>query len=106
MHNCLADGVWTFGLAVILEPFAWIDKPQDSYAWVDKSPGLVGFALTSLPPSTAASLPYDITIRIQQQCSDNYLLIKYSPSEPDIRARSDGVRVKWESRDRIQLLVF
>ena len=85
-----ADGTY-------LELFCWIDTPRESHAWTNRSPVLIDFALTSLPPSTAQSLHNDVVFRLGDSQSSKELGISYTPPEAGSRSGRDGVQVKWES---------
>ena len=85
-----ADGTY-------LELFCWIDTPREFHAWANKSPGLIDFALTSLPPSTAQSLHHHIVSQLEENESSKELDISYTSPEAGGRFRSDGVQVKWET---------
>ena len=85
-----ADGTY-------LELFCWISKPQEFYAWANKSPGLIDFALTSLPPSTAQSLHKGITSRLKESSSGDEPDLSYTSPEAGSRRRQDDVQVKWDS---------
>ena len=85
-----ADGTY-------LELFCWIDTPREFHAWANKPPGLIDFALTSLPPSTAQSLHNDVRSRLAADQSNNELDISYTSPEAGGRSRMDGVEVKWQS---------
>ena len=84
-----ADGTY-------LELFCWIDTPREFHAWTKRSPGLIAFAFTSLPPSTAQSLHNDVVSRLRRSQSIKELGISYTPPEAGGRSRPDGVQVKWE----------
>ena len=84
-----ADGTY-------LELFCWIGTPPEFHAWANRSPGLIDFALTSLPPSTAQSLHNDVVSRLRGSQSSKELGISYTPPEAGGRSRPDGVQVKWE----------
>ncbi len=84
-----ADGTY-------LELFCWIDTPREFHAWAHKSPGLIDFALTSLPPSTAQSLHNDIMSRLRDQQRGDELHLSYTLPEAGSRSKVDGVQVKWE----------
>lgn len=80
-----------------LELFCWISTPREYNAWANKAPGVLDFALASMPPSTANSLHNDIVSRLgEKQSSDKYGL-NYTLPKSGSRSRRDGVQVKWES---------
>jgi len=86
-----------FGDGTYIELFTWInhDNPIQT-AWVDKSPGLIAFALTTLRPFTA-TVNYDhLTRRLVHEEGDGGLGVKFNPPNPGARKRKDGVEVKWE----------
>lgn len=85
-----ADGTY-------LELFCWTNTPREFYAWANKSPGLIDFALTSMPPSTARSLHNDIMSRLVESPNGDELDVRYAPPEAGSRFRRDGLQVKWES---------
>ena len=75
-----ADGTY-------LELFCWIDTPREFYAWANKSPGLIDFALTSMPPKTAQSLHKDIVSRLGKEQSGDRPHIGYTPPQAGSRSR-------------------
>ena len=85
-----ADGTY-------LELFCWIDRPREFHAWANKSPGLIDFALTSLPPSTAQSLHTDIMSRLRETQIGDESDLKYTLPVAGGRSNEDAVQVKWES---------
>lgn len=85
-----ADGTY-------LELFCWIDTPREFYAWANKSPGLIDFALSSLPPLTALSLHHHVLSQLGGNESSKELDISYTLPEAGSRLRWDDVQVKWES---------
>ena len=84
-----ADGTY-------IELFNWIERPQHPNAWADKSPGLIDFALTSMPPATAESLRKEVTGRLKPEKGDNPANAKYGEPIAGGRTRQDGVPVKWK----------
>ena len=85
-----ADGTY-------LELFCWIETPREFHAWANKSPGLIDFALTSMPPSTAQSLNKDVRSRLRENQNSKELDLSYTLPEAGSRTRGDAVLVKWES---------
>ena len=85
-----ADGTY-------LELFCWLDRPREFYAWANKSPGLIDFALTSLPPSTAQSLHIDIMSRLGGKQNGDESDLKYTLPAEGGRSNQDAVQVRWES---------
>lgn len=85
-----ADGTY-------LELFCWIDTPREFFAWANKSPALIDFALSSLPPLTALSLHHHVLSQLEENESSKALDISYTLPEAGSRLRWDGVQVKWES---------
>ncbi|CAD6582744.1 MAG: hypothetical protein ASARMPREDX12_001020 [Alectoria sarmentosa] len=85
-----ADGTY-------LELFCWINTPREFYAWADKSPGLIDFTLTSMPPSTAQSLHHSIMPRLRENQNGKELDLGYTLPDVGSRTRWDAVQVKWES---------
>ena len=85
-----ADGTY-------LELFRWLDRPREFNAWANKSPGLIDFALTSLPPSTAQSLHTDIMSRLREKQIGDESDLKYTLPVAGGRSNRDAVQVKWES---------
>ena len=85
-----ADGTY-------LELFCWLDSPREFHAWANKSPGLIDFALTSLPPSTAQSLHMDIMSRLREKRIGDVSEVKYTLPAAGGRSNQDAVQVKWES---------
>ena len=85
-----ADGTY-------LELFCWLDRPREFNAWANKSPGLIDFALTSLPPSTAQSLHTDIMSRLREKQIGDESELKYTLPVAGGRSNQDAVQVKWES---------
>jgi hypothetical protein len=91
-----ADGTY-------LELFNWFDKPPDEDAkdqpmrvWAKKEPGLIAFALSSLPPSTIEG-HFDARVaRIEAVDGDGGLGVAYTPPKAGGRMRKDGVEVKWK----------
>lgn len=71
--------------------------PREFYAWAHKSPGLIDFALTLMPPTTAQSLHKDIVSRLGKEQIGDGSNIGYTPPEAGSRFRSDAVQVRWES---------
>ena len=84
-----ADGTY-------LELFCWMGTPREFSAWAEKSPGLIDFALTSMPPSTAQSLHNDMVSRLGTTQSGDDSDVKYTLPEAGGRSNRDGVQVKWE----------
>ena len=84
-----ADGTY-------IELFDWIERPQSPNAWADKSPGLIDFALTSMPPSTAESLREEVMGRLKPENGDHPANVKYEEPKASGRTRKDGVTVKWK----------
>ena len=85
-----ADGTY-------LELFCWIDTPREFYAWANKLPGLIDFALTSMPPSTAQSLHNGVMSRLKDDQNYEGLDVSYTLPEAGGRVKPDDVHVKWES---------
>ena len=85
-----ADGTY-------LELFCWLDRPREFHAWANKSPGLIDFALTSLPSSTAQSLHMDIMSRLRENSIGDELDLRYTLPVAGGRSNQDAVQVKWES---------
>ena len=91
-----ADGTY-------LELFNWFDKPPDEdaknqpmRAWAKKQPGLIDFALSSLPTS-ATEVHFDArTARLQTGEGDGGLGVGYTVPEAGGRTRKDGVQVRWK----------
>ena len=79
-----------------LELFNWTDVPPSSNAWADKSPGLIDFALTSLPPITAEALQEKIQDQLQAQKLSKLDAFYYDSPAAGGRTRKDGVPVKWK----------
>jgi hypothetical protein len=63
--------------------------------WAKKEPGLIDFALTSVPPSTIESHFDACVSRLQTENGDGGLGVTYMPPEAGGRTRKDGVEVKW-----------
>ena len=85
-----ADGTY-------LELFCWIDTPREFHAWADKPPGLIDFALTSVPPLTAESLHNDIQSKLRDNESGQELDLSYTSPEAGGRSKPDGVQIKWKT---------
>ena len=85
-----------FSDGTYLELFNWVDRPPHSNAWADKSPGLIDFALTTLPPSSAESVQEEIRDRLQRGSDAVHVDFKYKVPEAGGRLRKDGVEVKWK----------
>lgn len=91
-----ADGTY-------LELFNWFDKPPDEDAkdqpmrvWAKKQPGLIDFALSCLPTSTAEA-HFDARVaRLQTGEGDGGLGVGYTAPEAGGRTRKDGVQVRWK----------
>jgi hypothetical protein len=91
-----ADGTY-------LELFNWFDKPPDEDAkdqpmrvWAKKQPGLIDFALGSLPTSTAEA-HFDARVtRLQTEEGDGGLGVGYTAPKAGGRTRNDGVQVRWK----------
>lgn len=64
--------------------------------WGKKEPGLIDFALSSLPPATAESQIMAIDTRLQNDHGDGDLGVTYGSPIPGGRTRKDGVQVKWK----------
>lgn len=75
----------------------WIDTPREFYAWANKSPGLIDFTLSSLPPLTALLLHHHVLSQLGENESIKEHDISYTLPEAGSRLRWDGVQVKWES---------
>ena len=84
-----ADGTY-------IELFNWFDKPKEPNAWANKAPGLIDFALTSMPPSTAESLHQEIAAQLQTKDEGGSVDLRYEEPKAGGRARKDGVQVKWK----------
>jgi hypothetical protein len=91
-----ADGTY-------LELFNWFDKPPDEDAkdrpmrvWAKKQPGLIDFALSSLPTSTAEAHFDTRVARLQTGEGDGGLGVGYTAPEAGGRTRKDGVQVRWK----------
>ena len=84
-----ADGTY-------LELFNWIDDAPHANAWADRTPGLIDFALTTLPPSTPESLHAEIEARFKQSEDVGFVDFKFTDPEAGGRTRNDGVAVKWK----------
>lgn len=91
-----ADGTY-------LELFNWFDKPPDEDAtdrpmrvWAKKQPGLIDFALSSLPTSTAEAHFDALVARLQTGEGDGGLGVGYAAPEAGGRTRKDGVQVRWK----------
>ncbi|KAL6718161.1 hypothetical protein ACLMJK_004249 [Lecanora helva] len=84
-----ADGTY-------IEIFNWMETPQKPNPWTDKSPGLIDFALTSLPPSTPESLYIEISVRLHPQIGEGPGNITFESPQAGGRTRKDGLKVKWK----------
>jgi Glyoxalase-like domain len=91
-----ADGTY-------LELFNWFDKPPAEDAkdrpmrvWAKKQPGLIDFALSSLPTSTAEAHFDTCVARLQTGEGDGGLGVGYTAPEAGGRTRKDGVQVRWK----------
>ena len=84
-----ADGTY-------IELFNWMERPQNPNPWTDKTPGLIDFALTSMPPSTAESLREEVMGRLKPEKGDHPANVKYEEPIAGGRTRKDGVPVKWK----------
>lgn len=62
--------------------------------WADKPTGLIDFALTTLPPTTAYDNVESTIARLKQNSGD--LGVSYLSPKAGGRRRNDGVDVKWE----------
>ncbi len=78
-----------------IELFNWVERPDEPHEWADKKPGIIDFALTSMPPSTSQSLHEGITARLQPHAGGTAVDLMYEPPEAGGRVRIDGVEVKW-----------
>jgi hypothetical protein len=91
-----ADGTY-------LELFNWFDKPPDEDAknqpmrvWAKKRPGLIDFALSSLPMLTAEAHFEARMVRLQTGEGDGGLGVGYAAPEAGGRTRKDGMQVRWK----------
>jgi hypothetical protein len=91
-----ADGTY-------LELFNWFDKPPDEDAknqpmrvWAEKQPGLIDFALSSLPTSTAEAHFDALVARLRIEEGDGGLGVGYTVPKAGGRTRNDGVQVRWK----------
>jgi hypothetical protein len=64
--------------------------------WAKKQPGLIDFALSSVPPSAIESHCDARVARLEAQDGDGGLGVTYAPPEAGGRMRTDGVEVKWK----------
>ncbi len=78
-----------------IELFNWVERPDEPHEWADKKPGIIDFALTSMPPSTPQSLHEGITTRLQLHAGGTAVDLMYESPESGGRVRKDGVEVKW-----------
>ena len=64
--------------------------------WGEKEPGLIDFALSSLPPATIESHFHARVVRLQTENGDGGLGVKYTLPKAGGRTRKDGLQVKWK----------
>ena len=65
------------------------------YVWAKKKPGLIDFALSSMPPSTAKSYHEAMSKRLAGSGQGQPFDITYEGPKAGGRKRKDGVEVKW-----------
>ena len=81
-----------------LELFDWVKEPTEEtpmYVWAKKKPGLIDFALSSMPPSTAESFHDSMCKRLAEPGQGQSSGITYEAPLAGGRTRKDGVEVKW-----------
>ncbi|RMZ76925.1 hypothetical protein DV737_g4623, partial [Chaetothyriales sp. CBS 132003] len=86
-----------FGDGTYLELFTWISTPVEFNNWVDKPPGLIDFALTTLRPFNAQKTYQVVQANLSRPGGDGDLGVSLAQPLAGGRKTPDGQEVRWET---------